>query len=98
MEHLANRYFNRAIFLLAVRDDHETPDLAEQMALRDLEIVYNMDVEIVDQCIELGVVRSKKEHFESIMGRLRGLLGLSSMPHLDDGLIEELLDDAFKLL
>eukprot|EP00957_Ditylum_brightwellii_P025422 1922603-Ditylum_brightwellii.AAC.1 len=85
MEHLANRYFNRAIFLLTARDDHETPDLAEEMALRDLEITYNMDVEIVDQCIELGIVRSKKEHFESILGRVRGLLGLSSMPHLDDG-------------
>jgi len=98
MQHLSNRYFNRAMFLLTVGEDHETPDLAKEMAFRDLDIAFNMDIEVVDQCVEMGILQSKKERFESIIGRVSGLLELLKLSYTNEWNLEELLDDALTLV
>ena len=38
MQHLANRYFNRAMFLLTVKGDHDNPKELEDLGFRDLQI------------------------------------------------------------
>ena len=47
MQHLSNRYFNRAIFHMTIKKDHTNPKEAERLGLRDLEISKNMDIEVV---------------------------------------------------
>ena len=46
MQHLSNRYFNRAMFLLTVKDAHENPGELEELGLRDLQISTDMDMEV----------------------------------------------------
>jgi hypothetical protein len=46
MRHLSNRYFNRAMFLLTVKDDHANPKELEDLGMRDLQIARDMDVEV----------------------------------------------------
>ena len=38
MQHLANRYFNRAIFFLTTSADHENQSEAQALGFRDLQI------------------------------------------------------------
>jgi len=54
MQFLSNRYFNRAIFFLTTSPSSDDPKEAESLGLRDLEICTDMDIEIVDQCLEMG--------------------------------------------
>ena len=79
MQFLANRYFNRAMFLLTVKDDHAHPKEAESMGFRDLQITSDMDVEIVDQCLEMGFKIDRVERYDLMMSRVRGLLALSKL-------------------
>lgn len=79
MQFLANRYFNRAMFLLTVKDDHEHPKEAETMGHRDLQITSDMDVEIVDQCLEMGFKIDRVERYDLMMSRVRGLLALAKL-------------------
>ena len=76
MQFLANRYFNRAMFLLTVRDDHSHPREAEKMGFRDIQITSDMDVEIVDQCLEMGFRIDRVERYDLMMSRIRGKLAL----------------------
>jgi hypothetical protein len=46
MQHLSNRYFNRAMFLLTVKKSHKQPKELEELGFRDLQIVRDMDVEV----------------------------------------------------
>ena len=46
MQHLSNRYFNRAMFLLTVKEDHPNPKEVEDQGMRDLQIARDMDVEV----------------------------------------------------
>ena len=79
MQFLANRYFNRAMFLLTVKDDHAHPKEAENMGFRDLQITSDMDVEIVDQCLEMGFKIDRVERYDLMMSRVRGLLALTKL-------------------
>jgi len=79
MQFLANRYFNRAMFLLSVKDDHEHPKEAETMGFRDLQITSDMDVEIVDQCLEMGFKINRVERYDLMMSRVHGLLALAKL-------------------
>ena len=47
MQNLSSRYFNRAMFLLTVKNDHTEPIDAEQLGFRDIQITKDMDVEVV---------------------------------------------------
>mmetsp|Transcript_3599 Transcript_3599/g.7179 ORF Transcript_3599/g.7179 Transcript_3599/m.7179 type:complete len:1732 (-) Transcript_3599:138-5333(-) len=98
MQHLSNRYFNRAMFLLTVKDDHSQPLEIERLGIRDLGISRDMDVEIIDQGEEVGwgrINRSEKL-FQVGLTRIRGLILLLEMGYPDEwniqGKLDELLD------
>ena len=100
MQHLSNRYFNRAIFLLSIKDDHEQPSEIERLGLRDLKISRDMDVEIVDQGEEVGWGRTNREEkiFQVGLTRVRGLLLLLDLGYPDDWFIQDRLDVLTSLL
>lgn len=99
MQHLSNRYFNRAMFLLTVKDDHEKPKEIEELGMRDLQIARDMDVEIVDEGTQVGWdVRSAEAHLEVLLCRIRGHVTLLEMGYSNDWDVDEMLDNAFKIL
>ena len=65
MQHLANRYFNRAIFFLTTSADHDNPKEAQALGFRDLQITGDMDEEIVNQCLESGFRINRTVSLES---------------------------------
>ena len=100
MQHLSNRYFNRAIFLLTVKDSHESPEELETLGLRDLQISQDMDVEIIDQGEETGWGRFNRSEalFETALTRARGYISLEQLNYDHGEYIEEILDGAFDLV
>lgn len=99
MQHLSNRYFNRAMFLLTVKDSHDKPSDLEELGLRDLQISFDMDIEIVDQGTEVGWnVREVDKVFDVFLSRIRGHLLLLEMGYEDKWDVNETLDKAFDLL
>lgn len=100
MQHLSNRYFNRAIFLLTVKKDHSKPDEIETLGYRDLDVARDMDAEIETQGEEIGwgsVNRSEKL-FNVQLVRLRGYLLLLEMGYDDDLDVDEKVEDLFTML
>jgi len=89
MQFLANRYFNRAIFFLTTKCDHKNQEEAESLGFRDLQITSDMDLEIVDQCIEMGFKINRTERYELMMSRVRGLLALVELGYSPDVLFAE---------
>uniref|UniRef100_A0A7S4NFJ6 Uncharacterized protein n=1 Tax=Odontella aurita TaxID=265563 RepID=A0A7S4NFJ6_9STRA len=99
MQHLSSRYFNRAIFLLTVKKDHRWPAEANRLGFRDLDIAKNMDVEVADQCLEVGFNIDETERFNLTMSRIRGLVSLKEMGYPDDEWeMDELVTEAFSKL
>ena len=100
LQHLSNRYFNRGVFLLTVKDCHSQPDEIEQLGLRDIEIARDLDQEIADSGEEAGWTRMECiEKFLNIVEiRSRGYLLLLELGYPDDWEVDELLDDAFRML
>jgi hypothetical protein len=100
MQHLSNRYFNRGIFLLTVKDDHDHPQEIEELGFRDLGIARDMDAEIVAQGEESGWghVNRAEKLFNAQLGRIRGQLILLKMGYSDEWEVDENLDLVFKLL
>ena len=110
MQHLSNRYFNRALFLLLVKDDHEKPDEIEKLGMRDLEISRDMDYEIVEYGEDVGfnrasrahklwqvyLVRAKGHNMLLEMGYADSLTGSKNYP--DEFELSERLDDYFRML
>mmetsp|Transcript_1421 Transcript_1421/g.3924 ORF Transcript_1421/g.3924 Transcript_1421/m.3924 type:complete len:254 (-) Transcript_1421:190-951(-) len=96
MQHLSSRYFNCAIFLLTVKKEHEHPEEAKRLGFRDLDIAKNMDVEVADQCLEVGFTVNKSEHFDLMLSRIRGVLSLIKMGYPDEWGVEEEINDAFR--
>jgi hypothetical protein len=99
MQHLSNRYFNRAMFLLTVKDDHEKPNEIEELGLRDLQITKDMDCEIVDEGTQVGWdVRQFDAQFEVLLSRVRGHITLLELGYPDDWDVDEMLSAAFNVL
>lgn len=100
MQHLSNRYFNRAMFLLTIKDGHEKPKEVEELGMRDLQIANDMDIEIVAEGTQVGWgIRSSRAHFEVLITRIRGHLTVLEMGRpVDDSDVNEMLEDAFKLV
>jgi len=97
MQFLANRYFNRAMFLLTVKDDHQYPKEAEAMGFRDIQITSDMDLEIVDQCLEMGFKINRVERYDLMMSRIRGKLALIKLGYSPVELdIEEQIKGCFR--
>jgi len=96
MQHLSNRYFNRAMFLLTVKEDHDDPTEVETLGMRDLQIARDMDVEIVDQGTEVGWnVNTIGKLYNVSLNRARGHLLLLEIGYPDEWDIEELLEELF---
>ena len=89
MQHLANRYFNRAIFFLTTARDSDRQKEAEALGFRDLQIAADMDVEIVDVCDEFVFKINRVERYELMMIRVRGLLALAEIGYSPDELFVE---------
>jgi hypothetical protein len=98
MQQLSNRYFNRAIFLLTIKDDHPLPENAESQALHDLTTSKDMDREVVDNGDSLGFKGDREDYFDLLLFRIKGILNLLSMSYEDVWGIDELIEDAQKEL
>jgi hypothetical protein len=100
MQHLSNRYFNRAIFLLTVKNDHDQPDKIESLGFRDLGIATDMDCEIETQGEESGwgCVNRSSKLFNVRLVRIRGYLMLLELGYSDEWKIDENLEELFKML
>ena len=94
MQQLSNRYFNRAIFLLTVRNDHVDSSQAEMQGMMDIATCKDMDREVVDNGDQVGFKGDKEVYFELLMGRIKGLLLLMKLGYEDPWGIEELFDEA----
>eukprot|EP00540_Astrosyne_radiata_P022988 CAMPEP_0116852458 /NCGR_PEP_ID=MMETSP0418-20121206/17302_1 /TAXON_ID=1158023 /ORGANISM="Astrosyne radiata, Strain 13vi08-1A" /LENGTH=342 /DNA_ID=CAMNT_0004484619 /DNA_START=293 /DNA_END=1318 /DNA_ORIENTATION=+ len=98
MQQLSNRYFNRAIFLLTVRDDHPSPQEAESQGLMDLSTCKDMDREVVDNGDREGFKGDQDIHFELLLSRIQGVLMLLRLGYEDEWDLEDLFQDAEKEL
>jgi hypothetical protein len=100
MQHLSNRYFNRAMFLLCVKDDHDQPAEIERLGIRDLEIARDMDTEIADQGEEVGWGHTHRttQLFHVMLTRVRGLILLLELGYPDEWNLEEKLANLMNLL
>jgi len=94
MQQLSNRYFNRAMFLLTVRDDHPSPHEVENQGLMDLSTCKDMDREVVDNGDKEGFKGDQDIHFELLLSRIRGVLCLMRMGYEDEWGLEDLFHDA----
>lgn len=86
MQHLANRYFNRALFLLSVKNDHESPADIEAQAVRDLEIARDMELEIIAYRKDAGLQRDSEldKVFNNSIVRARGHNMLHDLGYPDE--------------
>lgn len=99
-QHLANRYFNRGLFLLMAKDDHEKPEELESLGKRDLQITRDMDHEVVayGEDIGWGAADRVAALFNVNLVRLRGYNQLLEMGYEDDFNIEDLIEDSFAMV
>jgi len=98
MQQLSNRYFNRAMFLLTVRDDHPSPREAEYQGMMDLSTCKDMDREVVDNGDQEGFKGGQDVHFELLLSRIRGVVCLLRLGYEDEWGLEDLFQDAEKEL
>jgi hypothetical protein len=98
MQQLSNRYFNRAIFLLTVKDDHPVPEEAESQAYLDLMTSKDMDREVVDNGDTIGFKGDCEDYFDLLLFRIKGILNLVSMGYEDTWGIDDLVEDARRVL
>jgi hypothetical protein len=94
MQQLSNRYFNRAVFLLNVKDEHPDPADAERQALIDLSIAKAMDREVVDNGDHQGFKGDSDVFFDLLLGRIKGIRFFAAMGFEDHGCVEDLLLEA----
>jgi len=101
MQHLSNRYFNRGVFLLTVKNDHEQPDEIERLGQRDLQICRDMDLEIIAYGKDIGwnVVDRIETSFQVSLVRVRGYnLLLQQGIYNEEWEMEEKLKETFDLV
>jgi hypothetical protein len=100
MQHLANRYFNRGLFLLTVKDDHDKPEEVKELGLRDLRIATDMDQEVISYGEDIGWACADRVEklFHVKVVRARGYNLLLELGYPDDWKVEELLDETFEMV
>jgi hypothetical protein len=100
MQTLSDRYFNRAMFYLTVKDDTEDPAEMERGGLADIEIARDMDVEIIDEGQQAGWNRTNRatKLFTVALSRARGHILLQEMGFPDDWEIDEVIDGAYEMI
>lgn len=99
-QHLANRYFNRGLFLLMTKDDHDKPQELEALGNRDLQITRDMDQEVIAYGEDIGWGASDRiaTSFNVNLVRLRGYNQLIDMGYEDEWNIEDLIEDSFGMV
>jgi hypothetical protein len=100
MQSLSNRYFNRGIFYLTVKNDHEDPAELQKGGLADIQIARDMDVEIVYEGQQAGWNRTNRSTklFTVALSRAKGVILLQNIGYPKNWEIDEVIDDAFKLV
>lgn len=99
-QQLADRLFNRCLFLLLVADEACAPEDSRQTALSDIEQVRQMDYELKEFWLERKLLLQRSsDYFYRLLRRCSGLLDFYS----DDQLREiwnptELVEDADRFL
>ncbi|KAG7355713.1 hypothetical protein IV203_000399 [Nitzschia inconspicua] len=100
MQHLSNRYFNRGLFLLHVKEDHSNPEEIEQLGMRDIQIANDMDQEVVAYGEEIGWGsddRAEKRFNVNII-RIRGYNILYELDYRHDWGVKELMEETVGIL
>jgi len=99
-QHLANRYFNRGLFLLMTKEDHNKPEELEALGNRDLKITRDMDQEVVayGEDIGWGAADRIASSFNVSLVRLRGYNQLIGMGYADEWNVGDLIEDAFAMV
>lgn len=100
MTHLANRYFNRGLFLLHIKDDHKNPTEIEALGMRDIQIARDMDHEVVEYGEEIGwgsADRAEKRFNVNIV-RIRGFNILSELGYTHDWCVEYLINETVDIV
>jgi hypothetical protein len=100
MQHLANRYFNRGLFLLHVKNDHKNPMEVEQLGMRDIQIASDMDHEVVSYGEEIGWGSDDRaeKRFNVNLVRIRGYIILRDLGYNNDWGVEDLIDDTVNII
>ena len=94
MQQLSNRYFNRAMFFLSVRNSHPQPEEAERLGMKDLTVTRELDIEVADNGGDNLFEDDESARFALVLGRIRGLLILMRLSYPDDWDLEELFEVA----
>ena len=91
MQHLSNRYFNRALFTLMVKKETKRPDEFVESGSRDLEIARDMDLEIIEYGEDAGFNRENRAHklFHANLVRARGHNFLLEMNYPDEVMLKK---------
>lgn len=99
-QQLANRHFNRGVFLLLTKDDPCAAADARESGYKDLMEAQQLDSDVDDYWLQKKLMfKNSAEYFERIVRRLLGLIVLSSdMRVRDIWDCRELLKDLDSLL
>ena len=100
MQHLANRYFNRGMFLLIIKDDHNDPSEIERLGMRDLKIADDMDQEVVAYGEDIGWGSAERiaSRFNVNITRIKGYNLLHHIGYEHDWGVEELIQDTIGII
>jgi hypothetical protein len=100
MQHLSNRYFNRGLFLLIIKEDHDEPGEIEQLGMRDLQIAGDMDEEVVSYSAEIGwgTDDQSEKRFNINVTRICGYNTLRSIGYMNDWGVEHLIQDTMSIV
>ena len=100
MQHLSNRYFNRGLFLLHVKNDHANPTEIETFGLRDIQIAGDMDQEVVAYSEEIGWASADlaEKRFNVSLVRIRGFIILYDLGFTNDWGVEHLVEETVDVI
>jgi hypothetical protein len=100
MQHLSNRYFNRGLFLLSVKNILDKPDEIEELGRRDLKISCDMDAEVIAYGEDIGWNSNDRieKIYEIKIVRAGGLNLLLDMGYDNEWEIKDILDEAFGII
>jgi hypothetical protein len=100
MQHLSNRYFNRGLFLLHVKNDHPNPSEIEKLGLRDIQIAGDMDQEVVAYSEEIGWASADlaERRFNVNLVRIRGYNILYDLGYTNDWGVDQLIEETVDII
>ena len=87
-QHLADRYFNRGLYLLFLQDEFDDPDEAHRRALEDIALARDWDFGVRDFLIEKKILFEQSDKY--FWRLIRRIYGLST--HCYDGELREVWD------